>query len=270
MLNISCDKWIPDNQEVLARVGTQYLYKENLNQIIGSFDSESDSIIKARNFIDLWARNQILLQKAKVNLSKQEIENLNQLINDYRLDLYGNAYRQSIASKNIDTIVSISEVDSFLNQNREIFKLRAPLYQVRYIHLPLDNVDQNEIQLSFQRFNTEDKDFLDSLSFQYNNYILSDSLWISRNSLKSRVLFLNQNNFDNYIKKSEFFKITDTLGVYLFLVNKILEKGDLAPLEVSTPTIKNIVLNQRKLKFIKQFEKNILQDAIKSKTYEMY
>lgn len=60
------------------------------------------------------------------------------------------------------------------------------------------------------------------------------------------------------------------MGVYLFVVNKILEKGDLAPLEVSIPTIKNIVINQRKLKFTKQFEKNILQDAIKSKTYEMY
>jgi hypothetical protein len=83
-------------------------------------------------------------------------------------------------------------------------------------------------------------------------------------------VFLNQKNFDNYIKKAKFFKITDTLGVYLFLVNEILEKGDLAPLEVSVPIIKNIVINQRKLKFTKQFEKNILQDAIKSKTYEMY
>ncbi len=60
------------------------------------------------------------------------------------------------------------------------------------------------------------------------------------------------------------------MGVYLFLVNEILEKGDLAPLEVSAPIVKNIVINQRKLKFTKQFEKNILQDAIKSKTYEMY
>ncbi len=136
--------------------------------------------------------------------------------------------------------------------------------------MPHDNVDQNEIQLSFQRFNTEDKNFLDSLSFQYTSYILSDSLWMSRNTLKSRILFLNQNNFNNYIKKSKFFKITDTLGVYLFLVNKILEKGDLAPLEVSIPTIKNIIINQRKLKFTKQFEKNILQDAVKSKAYEMY
>ena len=69
------------------------------------------------------------------------------------------------------------------------------------------------------------REFLDSLSFQYTNYILSDSLWITRNNLKSKVRFLNQNNFDRYIKKSKLFKIEDTLGVYLFLVKEILNKG---------------------------------------------
>ena len=47
-------------------------------------------------------------------------------------------------------------------------------------------------------------------------------------------------------------------------------KGDIPPNEVLSPTIKNIILNQRKLKFNKQFEKDILYDAIKSKTYEIY
>ena len=266
----SCDKWIPDNQEVLARVGTHYLYKDDLKQLVASFKNKSDSIIKTRNFIDSWARRQILLQKAQINLSNKKIEGLKKLIDQYRLDLYGNSYRQAVLRKSIDTLVSVSEVDSFLNINREVFKLKAPLFKVRFIHLPFDNVDQNEIQLSFQRFNTEDKIFLDSLSFQYFSHILSDSLWFSRNSLKSRVLFLNQDNFGKYIKKSQFFKIEDTLGVYLFLVKEILKKGDLAPYNITESSIKNIILNKRKLKFEKQFEKDILQDAIKSKTYEMY
>ena len=136
--------------------------------------------------------------------------------------------------------------------------------------MPPENVDQNQIQLSFQRFNNDDKLFLDSLSFQYTNYILSDSLWITRNNLKSKVRFLNQNNFDRYIKKSKLFKIEDTLGVYLFLVKEILNKGDMAPREITFPTIKNIIINQRKLEFVKKFKQDIIQDAIKSKTYEIY
>ena len=267
---ISCNKWIPDNQEVVARVGTNYLYKKDLSEIKNSFDNLSDSLIKTRNFIDSWARDLILLKKAEINLSDDEINDLDKLIDDYKLDIYGNAYQQTIASKNIDTLISNTEIDSFLFINKEVFKLKSPLFKVRYIHLPPGNVDQNQIQLSFQRFNKEDKFFLDSLSFQYNSYILSDSLWISRNALKSKVRFLNQNNLDNYIKKSKLFKIEDTLGVYLFLVKEILKKGDMAPNEVTASTIKNIIINQRKLKFAKKFEQDILQDAIKSKTYEMY
>ena len=267
---VSCNKWIPDNQEVVARVGTKYLYKNDLSQITDSFDTRSDSIIKSRNFIDSWARNQILLQKAQINLSDNEIDNLDKLIEDYKLDIYGNAYQQTITSKSIDTFISGNEIDSFLYKNKSVFKLKSPLFKVRYIHLPLGNVDQNQIQLSFQRFNNDDKLFLDSLSFQYTNYILSDSLWITRNNLKSKVRFLNQNNFDRYIKKSKLFKIEDTLGVYLFLVKEILKKGDMAPSEVTFPTIKNIIINQRKLEFVKKFKKDIIQDAIKSKTYEIY
>jgi hypothetical protein len=60
------------------------------------------------------------------------------------------------------------------------------------------------------------------------------------------------------------------LGVYLFFVKDFLKKGELAPREVLETSIKNIILNQRQLKFTKQFEKEIIQDAIQSKTFEIY
>lgn len=266
----ACNQWVPQNQEVLARVGTVYLYRDDLKKELHSFENESDSILKSRAFIDSWARDQILIQQAQINLPSSEIRKLEQLIAAYKTDLYANTYRKSLANKGIDTLVAIEAVDSFLQNNKEVFKLKTPLYQVRYIHLPPDNVDQFEIQRSFQRYNKADRFFLDSLSFQYNSYILSDSLWINRSNLTSRVQFLNQENYDKYIKKSQFFKIEDTLGVYLFFVKDYLEKGDLAPREVLEPTIKNMILNQRKLKFTKQFEKEILQDAMQSKTFEIY
>ena len=158
----------------------------------------------------------------------------------------------------------------FLNNNKEIFRLKAPLFKVRYIHVPPYNVDKEKIKLSFQRFNYDDRVFLDSLSYQFSTYLLSDSLWINKNNLISKVSFLNQNNFDRLIKKSKFYNIEDTLGVYLFFIKDLLEEGELAPNEIFTSKIKNIILNKRKQELIKQFEKDILQDAIKSKTFEKY
>ena len=266
----ACRQWRPENQEVIARVGNAYLYRDDLMVELSSFETESDSILKSRAYIDSWARDQILIQQAQLYLPSTEIEKLEEIIAAYKTELFANTYRKSLANKSIDTLVASEEIDSFLENNKQVFKLKAPLYQVRYIHLPPENVDQNEIQRSFQRFNFADRIFLDSLSFQYHSYILSDTLWINRSNLTSRIQFLNQQNYTKSIKKSQFFKIEATLGVYLFFVKDYLEIGELAPREVVEPTIKNMILNQRKLNFTKQFEKEILQDAMQSKTFEIY
>ena len=267
---ISCADWSTENDRVVARVGDVYLYSSDFEEELGDFIDETDSILKTRNYIDSWAKSQLFVQTTKRNLPDSELDDLEELIDQYRVELYTNAYIQSVVNTSLDTIVSTVEIDSFLQTNQGVFKLNAPLYKARFIHLPPDNVDQNEIQRSFQRFNKEDRYFLDSLSFQYYNYLLADSIWLNKRDLMSEVSFLDRENPDKYLKKSQFFRVEDSLGVYLLYIDELLEKGETAPRVMLESTIKNIIRNQRKLKFTKQFEKDIVQDAIKSKTYETY
>ena len=269
-ISVSCNKFIPDQKDLIARVGSNYLYKDDLVKLLGNPLDYSDSLIKARSIIDNWARSRLLIQQAKINLPEDDLQGLEFLVDNYRKNLYENTYRKAIINKNLDTLISDYEMQNFLSDNAELFKLKAPLFQVRYIHLPPDNVDQLEIQRSFQRFDTYDRKFLDSLSFQFYNFILSDSLWIDKSNLTSTVSFLDRKNFKKYIRKLKFFKIEDSLGVYLFYLKNYLEKGDIAPSQVIKTTIKNIILNRRKIEFIKKFEKDILHDAIKSKNFEVY
>jgi len=267
---ISCETISLNNEKAFARVGSIYLYREDIEKNILNFKNKEDSILKVRNFIDEWASKQIILQKSVLNLDKDKIKMLQRLVKQYETELFSITYKQSIVNESLDTLVSTQEIDSFMFLNKNIFKLNAPLYQVRYIELPNDNVDKNKIQRSFQRFNNEDKYFLDSLSFQFSDYIFSDSIWLNKIGLLSKIKFLNATNLEGYIKKSQFFEIQDTMGVYLFYMNNHLKKGDIPPQDFIYPTIKNIILNKRKLKFNKKFEKDILQDAIKSKYYEVY
>ena len=267
---ISCETISLNNEKAFARVGSIYLYREDIEKNVLNFKNKEDSILKVRNFIDEWASKQIILQQAVLNLDKDKIKMLQKLVKQYETELFSITYKQSIVNESLDTLISTQEIDSFMFLNKNIFKLNAPLYQVRYIELPNDNVDKNKIQRSFQRFNNEDKYFLDSLSFQFSDYIFSDSIWLNKIGLLSKIKFLNATNLEGYIKKSQFFEIQDTMGVYLFYMNNHLKKGDIPPQDFIYPNIKNIILNKRKLKFNKKFEKDILQDAIKSKYYEVY
>lgn len=269
-LFLSCEQLTPKNEKVIARVGEIYLYASDLEGQLTAYNNRSDSLLKTRNFIDSWAKSQLLIQLAEQNLKNEALEDLEELVKNYRNELYANTYLQSVVNTSLDTWVSTNEIDSFLIANNSAFKLNAPLYKARFIHLPPDNVDQFEIQRSFERFNQKDQLFLDSLSFQFYDFLLSDSIWLNRKDLINEIAFLSKQNPDQYLKKSQFFRVEDSLGVYLLYIKEFLEKGATAPRSLVESTIENIIRNQKKLKFIKQFEKEILQDAIKSKNYETY
>ena len=62
----------------------------------------------------------------------------------------------------------------------------------------------------------------------------------------------------------------DSLALYLFKLVERLERGSIAPVSYVENIIRDIVFNQRKLKFLRSFDNDILHDAIKTKKFEKY
>ena len=259
-----------NKDEVLARVGDKYLYKSDINIKLDSFESYEDSLLKTRNFIDNWARKNLLYQKALINLSDLKVKDLENLIDNYTYDLYGNVYKETLLNKLLDTLRINDQINFFFKQNIEIFRLNESLFKIRFIQFPIDNVDKNDIVKSFIRYNEIDKLFLDSLSYQFTNKILSDSIWISKKTLINSVSFINNNNLKKYIKKMNYFEYKDSLDLYLLYMIDNKKSGDIAPLSYVVPSIKNIILNKNKVDLSKKIDKEIIQDAIKSNKFEIY
>jgi hypothetical protein len=72
------------------------------------------------------------------------------------------------------------------------------------------------------------------------------------------------------LKKTNFLQLRDSLGLYLVAVKSTLERNENAPLEYVRPTINQIIKNKRKLALIQKLEKEIKDDAIKNKQFEIY
>ena len=81
---------------------------------------------------------------------------------------------------------------------------------------------------------------------------------------------IDYSNEDRYLKKSQFFELQDSLGVYLGRVNNILKPIDLAPLAYVAPNIKRIILNRRRLEQIRKLKNEILDEAIQKNEFEIY
>ena len=270
-LVIGCDQFYNVKQDVVvARAGNSYLYRSELRDNITVFSSETDSIIQSENYINNWARKQLLFDQAIINLDIEAQKEMDELVNSYRSDLWSRSYKEFIVKSNIDTLISKTEIETYYRENQNNFRLNEAMVNLRYIALPSENIDLLEIKNKLIRFQEEDIRFLDSLTFQFNSYGLKDSLWLTKRELIRTLPIINENNFENYLKKSQFFLVEDAFEVYLLFVNNYMLRNEVAPLVSIENTIRKIVFNKRKLDFIKQFDKEILQDAIRTKKFQLY
>ena len=170
----------------------------------------------------------------------------------------------------MDTVLNKKLISDFYESNKNKFKLREPLFKIRFISFPIDNVVRDEIITRFRRFEPKDKIFLDSLTVQFSSYFLADSIWLNKYATLEKVSFLNNNNSIKYLKREKYYEVKDSLDLYLFEVIEKLEKNQVAPFAYIENTIKNIVFNKKKIRFLKDFDDDILKDAIKTKKFETY
>ena len=77
-------------------------------------------------------------------------------------------------------------------------------------------------------------------------------------------------NKDQLLKKTNFLQLKDSLNLYLMQVNDVRLQNDYAPLDYVKPSIRQIVINKRKLELIKQLENDITKDAIENNKFQIY
>ena len=259
-----------EQDKVIARAGSHYLYQSQLEEIILPKITLEDSTLLAQSIINTWAKKKLLYDQAVINLDDETQFKLNELVEDYELDLWVRSYKESVVKSMIDTVVSNDAMLDYYRTNKNSFALKEAVVQMRYIVLPKDNIDLSLIQEHFQLNGPADKHFLDSLNYQYNRYEINDSIWFTKRDFMRNLPIVSQEGFNKYLKKSQFFLFEDSIEVYLLHVSDYRLAGENTPFSMVKNTIRKIVFNRNKLEYIKEFDQEILQDAIQTNKFEIF
>ncbi|GIS00365.1 MAG: hypothetical protein CM15mP102_11850 [Flavobacteriales bacterium] len=249
---------------MIARAGN-FLYQNELP----FFSSLEDSLLRYTNYIESWAKEK-LYDLSLTNLSQTKKNDLDLLVEKYKVDLYINSYKDLLVNSRIDSVISYEEIDSFYSKNVNNFKLKENLIKYRYLKLPVSNNNIVNIRTYIQRLNNDDRNFLDSLNFQFADININDTIWFTEREVVSSIDFINQRNKSNYIKVNRLFEVEDDQYLTFFIVKDILKSGNIPPLSYLYDRIKTNIINQRKLNLIKSINKEVLEDALKSSKYEVF
>ncbi|GGD43456.1 peptidyl-prolyl cis-trans isomerase [Muriicola marianensis] len=269
---ISCEglfKRAPEN-DPLARVGDAYLYREDIQSLLNNAVNEQDSASLVTNYINNWAVKQLLYEKAQINLTEEQIEEFERLVSNYRVDLYTRAYKEALVLRGEDTTVTDSQLRQFYETEKENFLLKEKVVQLRFVQLPKQFLNKDEVRQRLDRFSQEDQVFLDSIGVQFKKLNFNDSLWVPLTRIIQEIPPLNYENEERYLKKSQFFELEDSLGVYLGKTGEVRTLNEIAPLGYIKPTLRQVLLNRRKLDFLRRLETELLDEAVKRNEFEIY
>ena len=268
---VSCNK---EKREVdniaIARVNNSKLYKEDIKDLVPAGTSKKDSLIIVKDFIDRWASQKLLFNASEVNLSDDKQAELNKLVDEYKKDLYTKAYIEQLVYKSFDTIVNEQELSDYYEKNKNNFKTNEALVKMSFIQINKNSPKINAITNKFLSGSKENKDFLKNNAIDFKSYAFNDSIWIDMNQVYEKIPFINLENKQKYVSSGMNFQYPDSTTIWLVKINNVLPKDSATPLEFLKPTIKQIIINNRKLELINTLEKEITNDAIKDNKYEIY
>ena len=271
LLIFGCDLTLkPSGQNSIARVNSSFLSFDDIDAALFEGLSQQDSLIQIQNVIYNWATEQLLQDGARINLEAAQQSKFEILVQQYKSDLYTSAYLEALVKQNLDTIITNQELEEVYNQNKELFVLKEDLIKLRYINHDKSLPNSNDIKRRFRRYNAEDRTVLDTISLQFNSFFLNDSVWIKSSQVVSKIKPLKKGFNKVLLKKINFIQLKDSLGLYLMEVKDLLEIGSQAPMAYALPTLKQIIINKRKLKLVNQLKSEIVDDAIKNKKFEIY
>jgi Fe-S cluster biosynthesis and repair protein YggX len=266
----SCGFNNTEESNAVARVGDEYLFKSDLSALISPRLHVVDSVQITSSTINEWAEEQLYLNKAKINLTSAEKKKLNKLVSTYRNDLYVKTYVDKAIQSQLDTVVLDDEISSYFEKNKVNFKTNKDLLRGRYVRVRKENYNLRSIRRSLRRYSNDDKVFLDSIALQFTTYSLNDSIWIQATQFFSRLPSISERRYKNFLKNNTFFELEDSLEVYLVVIEDVVKRNELAPLPYVEPTLKQILINKRKLELMRQFDREVIQEGLRQNVFEVY
>ena len=271
ILFLSCDSIEFQKKDIItnkpiATVNNKSLFKEDVASLLPKNVDTKDSIVLIRSIINSWAIQQLLLLKAEENTTKNDNSEVDKLVSEYRQALLINGYKERLIKQQLDTFIEQKEIADYYKLNSKNFRLNEELIKTRYLYFSNDLLDKKEVVQLFKDGAIEDLEALELRQLTFKMMMLNDSVWTSLENVMLKMPFSR----NNLLKKTKLFQKEDSLGLYLVAINDVLLRNQIAPLSYIEPTIKQMILHQRKLQLIRDIEKIIVKDAIQNKNFKIH
>jgi len=254
----------------VAKVSDVILYYDQIPDLVRQGALESDSISVIQNYINKWAKKELVYQRAKDNLSADLKTSIERQLDETRANLVIYQYQRQMMLEKMDTVIAEEEIESYYNANSNSFILSSNIVKALFIKILVEAPNIYRIKLLTRSNHQTNLQELESYCFQFaekfddfgENWITMDRLSVE---LQDEI-----ENQESFLKRNTYFETTDSNSVYLLSIRDYRLRSSIAPYEYVKEDIKRIILNNRRFDFIQALENGIYNEALKENSFKIF
>lgn len=257
------------NEPLAAKVGSHQLTMAALRDAVPDGLTPEDSAAFAERYINSWARDMLLMDRAEKSLSAEE-KDVSAQLEDYRRTLLNHRYEQKYIAEHLDSLVTREEIEDYYAANREKFRLQNPVVKAYYFNISPRSKELQTILSGMTSTKEAKRAEADTLmrtaSMRFVDYSANwvDAYVLAREFNTDVVTLLSS-------RKKEWIRLPDGLGHdnVAFLIDYVPD-GSYAPVDYCTKRIEEIILSARKHALSAEFETKLIEEALESEQLIIY
>jgi len=269
LLLINCTKTNVVNDEVVAQVSEKKLFQSDLSQILPSDLEEQDSSLMADEYVRKWVKQELLIQKANENLTLVQ-KNLDKEIDEYRNSLIIYKYKNELMNQQMDTLVTARQIEQYYNANHDNFQLNNNIVKAIFIKIPNDVANPKLLKELVDDNSSEGVNGLREYCIQYaKGFDFFNDNWVNFEIVKKNIPG-DINDEKQFLARNNQIELKDLNYYYLVSIQDYKLQNELAPIEYVKDNIKNLIINKRKIEFLKQVEENVYKEGVRQNKFKIY
>ena len=158
--------------------------------------------------------------------------------------------------------ISAEDIEQYWAENKADFLLDVDLIKGLFLKLPNDAPNLAKIKKLYKSNDESAIEDIEKYSLQYAiNYQYFYDRWIDFDDIELK-LPKKISKQTAYLKRNEFIEMEDSAYVYLVNIKELLPKGDIEPLDHAKMKIHELLVNKRRVNFLREFETELYNKAI--------
>lgn len=259
-----------EQREELLRVNDHVLRRSEIKALIPYGISSADSLLFSDNLEKKWVKEHLVLDVALLNLNKEDKKEVDKLVEEYRRSLIRYRYQEQLLKEKLSAAFSEDEKKQYYEENQDKFILDRALLRGLFLKIPIDAPGLSDVKKWYKVVSEESVEKIEKYSIQ--NAAIYDYFydkWVDFDRVIDN-LPVYVSNANEFLKTHRSVEVSDSTYCYLLNIKEYLKAGSVAPYEYVDAQIVEMLTNRRKIDFLKKFEDDLYNDAVKNGDVEFY